>query len=416
MKKTRSILLLTVLLLMFTTTAAFADASDYATVKWTSIEVQDLSGGTTKIEVTLTGVVGQQIDECLCQTPDISVLYYPEAYDVYYDKESDSYTMYVDEEDKSFTLDELKKYLSENYKTETLNVIAMVDDGTMTTKLIEGTSYNSFPGSYTIIAGKATGETIIAVPSMGQAYSTSVNEECTTSEETFTDLKEGQESLDYIYEFMNLNDQNIGIWIVSEEKASELLKQLEEELNGEESVEETNPLHTADEWAQSELVTAIEAGISTDRMTNANYKDNATREEFCEIVMKMYDGLGGQEVIVTDNPFTDTTDTETLRANKAGIVNGSDGKFNPADELTRQELCVMIIRALESAGIELDKTKDFQNDYADIDKVADWAVDSMKILNGYDIYKGDGTNLIPTETVDKQTAVILLYRAFNMFK
>ena len=102
--------------------------------------------------------------------------------------------------------------------------------------------------------------------------------------------------------------------------------------------------------------------------------------------------------------------------NKAGIANGSDGKFNPDGKLTRQELCTMIVRALESAGIELDKTKDFQNEYADIDKIDDWAVESMKILNGYDIYKGNGTNLIPTETVDKQTAVVLLYRAFQMFK
>ncbi len=412
MKKTRSILLLTVLLLMLMTTAAFADASDYATAKWASIELENIFGQPTKIEVTFTGVVGQQISDCTCNTPDIDVLYYPEAWDVCYDNESDAYTMLVGEEEKSFTFDELKKYLSENYKTEPLDVIAMVDDGTMTTKLLEGSSYDSFPGAYTILDGKTTGDTLIVVPSMGQAYSTSVSEVGNSSVESFDDLPEGQESLDYIYEFMKLNDKEIGIWIVSENKASELLKQLETGVNE----EETNPLDTADEWAKSELTAAIEAGISTERMTNSNYKDNATREEFCEIVMKMYDGLGGQEVVVEENPFTDTTDAETLRANKAGIVNGSDGKFNPNDKLTRQELCTMIIRALGNASVELDNTKEFQKEYADIDKIDDWAVDSMKILNGYDIYKGDGTNLIPTETVDKQTAVILLYRTFNMFK
>ena len=412
MKKTRSILLLTVLLLMLMTTAAFAEASDYTTIKWGCIELQGMFEP-INIEVTLTGMVGKQVNEYASYTPDISVLYYPEAWGVCYDKESDSYTMFVGEEEKSFTLDELKKYLSENYKSASLNVLAMVDDGTMTTKLTQGTLYNSFPGYYTILDGKETGETLIAVPGLGQAYSTNISEVGGTNEETFDDLPEGEDSLDYMYEFMNINNEDVAIWIVSEKKASELLVQLEEEMKED---EEVNPLDTADEWAKSELTAAIEAGISTERMTNSNYKDNATREEFCEIVMKMYDGLGGQEVVVEENPFTDTTDAETLRANKAGIVNGSDGKFNPNDKLTRQELCAMIIRALGNAGVELDNTKEFQKEYADIDKIDDWAVDSIKILNGYDIYKGDGTNLIPTDTVDKQTAVVLLYRTFQMFK
>jgi hypothetical protein len=40
----------------------------------------------------------------------------------------------------------------------------------------------------------------------------------------------------------------------------------------------------------------------------------------------------------------------------------------------------------------------------------------MATLNQYGIYKGDGTNLLPKQTVDKQTAVILLYRAYQLLK
>jgi len=176
-------------------------------------------------------------------------------------------------------------------------------------------------------------------------------------------------------------------------------------------------IESADNWAITTLEQAINEGISTDRMSKMYYKMLTTRAEFSELIMKLYEKLEGPEVEVSSNPFIDTSSDDVLRANKAGIVNGlGDGRFNPDGEINREELCVMIIRSLKSAGVDILDESSFADEFKDIDQISPWAVQSMMTLNQLGIYKGDGVNIMPKKTVDKQTAVILLYRAYNYYK
>jgi hypothetical protein len=176
-------------------------------------------------------------------------------------------------------------------------------------------------------------------------------------------------------------------------------------------------IETADTWAKEGLQAAIDEGLATDRMTKMYYKMPTRRDEFSELVMRFYDLLKGPEILVSDNPFTDTDSMFVLRANKAGIVNGmGEGIFNPEGEINKETLCVMIVRALKSAGIEVNEAGDFKQKFGDVNQVSSWALSSMKILNQAEIYKGDGINLMPKQIVDKETALILLYRAYNHYK
>lgn len=176
-------------------------------------------------------------------------------------------------------------------------------------------------------------------------------------------------------------------------------------------------IETADEWAKADLEAAISDGIATDRMTKLYYKMSTSRDEFSELIMILYDRLGGLDITISDNPFTDTESEFVLRANQAGIVNGvGEGLFNPNGEITREALCVMIVRAIKSAGIEVDNASTFKQTFDDLEDISPWARSSMMALNQADIYKGNGKSLIPKETVDKQTAVILLYRAYKHYK
>ena len=182
------------------------------------------------------------------------------------------------------------------------------------------------------------------------------------------------------------------------------------------SVAEKTGIESADVWAKDEIDKAIKSGFGTKRMTMSNYKSDTTRSEFSEIVMKLYDALNGPDVVNKTNPFSDTYDSEVIRANNAGIVQGSNGLFEPYGELTREQLCVMIVRALKQAGISINENINFQNNYMDLDSVSSWAMDSVRILNGYKILNGSGKTLMPANKVDKQTALILLYRTYENFK
>lgn len=73
----------------------------------------------------------------------------------------------------------------------------------------------------------------------------------------------------------------------------------------------------------------------------------------------------------------------------ANVVTGDgNGRFNPDDEVTRQDLAVMIFRAAKAAGIELGTSQ--ANAFSDSESISDYAKDAVsalagaKVINGYE--------------------------------
>ena len=173
---------------------------------------------------------------------------------------------------------------------------------------------------------------------------------------------------------------------------------------------------TASQWAVSEIKEAFSRELTTDKVTD-NFTENITREEFCEIVMKFYDQLGGKPIADTSNPFSDTANPEVIRAYNAKIVGGtSETTFTPNNNLARQELCVMLIRALNAAGSSYSTNVEYQQSYSDKGDIAGWATDGVRVLNGHKIFNGTGAGLDPKGTVTKEVAIILMKRTFDKFK
>ena len=79
--------------------------------------------------------------------------------------------------------------------------------------------------------------------------------------------------------------------------------------------EDTAPdLSSASDWAVPEIERAIENNLTVDSILN-NFRNNITRQEFCEISVKLYEKLTGKTAVpVSPNPFTDTNNAEILKA------------------------------------------------------------------------------------------------------
>jgi hypothetical protein len=173
---------------------------------------------------------------------------------------------------------------------------------------------------------------------------------------------------------------------------------------------------TQSSWAESELKEAYENGLTYGQIEN-NYQKPITREEFCVIVVKLYEKLGGKAPVLGTNPFTDTDNAEILKAYALGIVKGtSDTTFAPANNITRQEICVMILRALKAAkpGIDTSLGSDFP--FQDSSSIASWALDAMKFAYKNDIMKGTSTTTIsPLNNTNREQAIILLKRTFTKY-
>ncbi len=66
-------------------------------------------------------------------------------------------------------------------------------------------------------------------------------------------------------------------------------------------------------WAVPEIEKAQSFNLTTERVMS-NYQTNITREEFCELVVRLYEVLSGEDATpVSPNPFIDTTNPEILR-------------------------------------------------------------------------------------------------------
>ncbi len=175
---------------------------------------------------------------------------------------------------------------------------------------------------------------------------------------------------------------------------------------------------SASSWAVEELKKAEEYQLVTDKVKN-NLKQDITRDEFCSIAVKLYETLSGKKALpAITNPFKDTLDSDILKAYELGIVKGvSADSFAPNNKITRQEICVMIYRAIKASKPNLDFTAAGVNKFADEDKIASWAINEVRYASKNNIMKGTGGNSIsPLDNTSREQGIVLIKRTYETFK
>ncbi len=123
--------------------------------------------------------------------------------------------------------------------------------------------------------------------------------------------------------------------------------------------------------------------IRGDENGNANIYDHVTRAEAVAMVMRFI-GLEYMPEAHAITNFDDVYKTEwyyptIMSAYLCGIIKGdSDTTFSPNREVTREEITVMIARALQYAGLRCSKST--ATNYADEDAIADWAKEAYELI------------------------------------
>ena len=168
------------------------------------------------------------------------------------------------------------------------------------------------------------------------------------------------------------------------------------------------------DWAEKEIEGAKNAGIITNSVTE-NYQENITREQFCELVMKLYESITNTNEIKTNDVFDDTDNEEILKAYQLGIVKGvTDNLFSPNTFITRQEICVMLTRCIDISIESADIHNYNVTQFADIEDISDWALSSVQYAFDNNIIKGVGENKIdPLGNTTCEQAILLTYRIYE---
>ncbi|MBR5218836.1 MAG: S-layer homology domain-containing protein [Clostridia bacterium] len=167
-------------------------------------------------------------------------------------------------------------------------------------------------------------------------------------------------------------------------------------------------------WANEEVNAATEMGIVPDRI-QSYYQNPITREEFCEMVMLMFDKIAKEEIAAAEDVFADTDNASVLRAYAAGIVKGTgETTFSPEASITRQEICTMLTRAILKADSSIALAESYPNTFPDRASIADWALLNVQYMNMNTIMLGDEAgNINPLGNTTREQAILLTYRLVN---
>ena len=169
-------------------------------------------------------------------------------------------------------------------------------------------------------------------------------------------------------------------------------------------------------WALNEIERARAENLVPEDLLS-NYQDNITREEFCEITVKLYESISSEVIkLESKNPFTDTSNPEVIKAYNLGIVSGiGEGKFAPNNTITREEIAVMFFRTIKLLNPKLE-SNNFKLGFNDGDFISSWAKEAVSYMGNKKIINGIGNNNFgPKGTATREQAMALTLRIFTFY-
>lgn len=165
-------------------------------------------------------------------------------------------------------------------------------------------------------------------------------------------------------------------------------------------------------WAADAITQLSYRGVlngKSERLFMPN--DNVTREEFAKIITVAFK----LNLVNTECPFGDVNENNWAypyirSAYKAGIIKGvSDTEFGYGQNITREDLCVMINRMLTVGELTLPQVDG--GVFGDDGEISDYAKESVYYLERAGIILGDGTNFNPKASATRAEAAKIVYLA-----
>ncbi len=179
----------------------------------------------------------------------------------------------------------------------------------------------------------------------------------------------------------------------------------------------------ASSWAEKELQSANNNKLIPETLANKDFTTPITRKDFAAIAVKLYENLAGKEIKTTiTNPFSDVNDEYVTKAYEVGITDGTNKEkklFSPDNEITREQMATMIVRALNKVGKDTSTIKDNLEKFVDEDQMHSWGIDAIYYMFNKGIIKGVSTyenrfGVLDNATIEQAIAISL--RCVNTLK
>lgn len=164
-------------------------------------------------------------------------------------------------------------------------------------------------------------------------------------------------------------------------------------------------------WAKTAIIYLAEKGIVNGTSADTfSPNDRIKREELTKIIVSAFNINSDTDAV----SFTDVNEAEwyypfIVRAYGAGVVKGySDGVFGVGDDITRQDLAVMIYNAAETSGFVFSGVS--EDKFEDDKSIADYAKNAVYVLKNEGVVNGvDSENFAPSEPATRAEAAKIIY-------
>ncbi|MBE6965331.1 MAG: hypothetical protein E7441_04770 [Ruminococcaceae bacterium] len=176
-------------------------------------------------------------------------------------------------------------------------------------------------------------------------------------------------------------------------------------------------------WAEDSINalanTGIIKGTSASTFSPVN---NITRADFALLLVRAFKLTSDNTENFADVSANDYFATELAIARNTGIVNGiGDNKYAPRSTITRQDMMVIVYRALQSLLLEEKGDRRMAVDevlskYPDFDTVADYARDAVTNLIGAELVNGKSGRIAPTDYTTRAEVAVLIKRILEYTK
>ncbi|MBE6911917.1 MAG: hypothetical protein E7473_05275 [Ruminococcaceae bacterium] len=171
----------------------------------------------------------------------------------------------------------------------------------------------------------------------------------------------------------------------------------------------------AHDWAADSINALADEGIIKGTTDNTySPANNITRADFAILLVRAFELESDDTANFDDVADTDYFAEELAIARNTGIVNGiGDNKYAPRNTITRQDMMVIVYRAMQKLGTEL-KIADV--DYEDFDSVADYAKEAVKALITAGLVNGKSGKIAPTDYTTRAEVAVLIKRILDYKK
>ena len=168
-------------------------------------------------------------------------------------------------------------------------------------------------------------------------------------------------------------------------------------------------------WSMEELSAAGKNGLIPPSV-KADMKKEISREEFTEVIVRLYEKTERVHLVAGKSPFKDTKNESVVIASRLGLVYGvGNGKFAPNAKITREEMATILARFLKSVNVEGSNAGG--NMFADHDKISQYARESVYELQAMGLMSGYENNQFrPKTNASREQGVVLGQRIYEFIK